>query len=322
MKFRPILCSAVLLICLSLYGCSMPLFQADVGQIGSVQAWIDAPLDGSTIPLAPYEIVLHAYDPASVTQVELKANGSLLATLPNTDMGRLLTTLKYLWSPAAPGNYTLSARAQSSDGLWGSETTVVVTVTGSTATPVIPIVDSGTPTLVDTLTPTPSPPPTFTPTTLPVELSFTPRISNNQFYYGTCSPDQVTIQVYVSGGNISSVDIFMQLKNQDNGNTTGWDGGSGMSSSGDGWFSRTISARSVEGAENVSSASLLYQFVTTSNSGQIIGRSQVYSDITLTACSAPPPEQPPVQPPPVQPPAGITPIRPSVPTATLIPPPK
>jgi hypothetical protein len=319
MKFCPILRFVMLLACLSLFGCNMPGPQGEGDPIGNVQTWIDAPLDGSTIPLAiPYEIVLHAYDPASVTQIELKANGSLLAAIPNTNTGQLLTTLKYPWSPAAPGNYTLSARAQSSDGLWGSETTVVVTVLGSTETPVVPVVDlTGSPTPVDTLTPTIIP--TTTPTAIPVpaELSFTPRISSNQFYYGSCGSDQVTIQVYVEGGNAYSVVIFTQLQG------AGWDEGSSMTPSGDGWFSRTVSSGSLDGARNVDTATLLYQFVATDNSGQVIGRSQVYSDITLTACAQEqPPEQPPVQPLPVQPPGGITPVRPPAPTATLIPPPK
>ena len=150
--------------------------------------------------------------------------------------------------------------------------------------------------------------------------AWTPRISTSQFYYGSCSPDQVTIQVYVSGGNISSVVLFKQLKDQTNSETTGWDEGASMTPSGDGWFSRTVTAQSVAGADNVSAAWLLYQFVATGNSSQVIGRSQVYSDITLTACSAPPP-------PLVQPPSRIitpTTIPPSIfvrPTATLIPPP-
>jgi predicted small secreted protein len=319
MKHRSILWLAVLLACLSLYACNMPSPQGEDGQTGNVQTWIDAPLDGSTIPFAPYEIVVHAYDPAGVTQVELKANGSMLATLPNPNTGQLLTTLKYLWSPAAPGNYTLGASAQSSNGAWGSATTIMVTVTGSTATPVIAVIDSGTPTLVDTLTPTLVPTTTPSATPVPAELSFTPRISNNQFYYGSCGSDQVTIQVYVSGGNAYSVVLFTQLQG------AGWDEGSGMTPSGDGWFSRTVSSRSLDGAKNVDTATLLYQFVATGSSSQVIGRSQVYSDITLTACAQ---EQPPEQPP-VQPPSGITPVRPPNvppifvrPTATLIPPPK
>jgi hypothetical protein len=320
MKLKPNLWLAMLLACVSLYACTMPSSPEGDEQTGSVQTWIDAPLDGSTLPLTPpYEIVLHAYDSAGVTQVELKANGSLLSTLTNPNTGQLLATLKYPWSPAAPGNYTLSARAQSSNGLWGSETSIVVTVEGLIGTPTLV---GPTPTLVDTLTPTPVSTLTPSATAVPAELSFTPRISSNQFYYGSCGSDQVTIQVYVEGGNAYSVVLFTQLQGKS------WDDGSGMTPSGDGWFSRTVSSRSLDGAKNVNTATLLYQFVATDSSSQVIGRSQVYSDITLSGCG----EEPPI---PVRPPVVtitptfgfiiIQPIEPGifvVPTNTLIPPPK
>jgi hypothetical protein len=341
MKFRAALCFILFLSGMLLNACNMPQSQeaiSAVNQVGGIQAWIDAPLDGSTIPFAPYEIVLHAYDPAGVTQVELSANGNLLAALPNLNPGQLLATLNYPWSPAAPGNYTLSARAQSSDGAWGSQTVAVVTVSDFTETPTFtptatetltPIATTftNTPTSTLTLTPTSTftPTMTFTPTTVPAELSFTLQVSTSQFYYGSCTPDQVTIQVFVSGGNITSVVIFKQLEDQASGTKTGWDQGSAMTPSGNGWFTRTVTARSVDGADSISSAWLLYQFAATGSAGQVVGRSQVYRDITLTACSAPPP-----------PPARIititpttVPLVPIVPpiiirrnTPTLIPPPK
>ncbi len=320
MKRPATLCLAVLWMCLLLYGCTWPTAPEKIGQIGSVQTWIDAPLDGSTIPLAPYEIVLHAYDPAGVTQVELKANGSLLATLPNANSEQDLATLKYTWSPPAPGNYTLSARAQSGNGLAGSEAIAVITVVGETPTPVVTVtpVVSYTPTLVDTLTPTATP--TSTPTTVPAALTFTPRLSDSQFYYGSCTPNQVTIQVFVSGGNVSSVVLFRKLSDQSSGATTDWDGGSSMTPSGDGWFSLTVASRSVDGADTMSAAWLWYQFVATGSTGQEVGRSEVYSDITLTSCSGPirristPTPVLIIVPPPI--------IRRASPTPTLIPPPR
>jgi hypothetical protein len=308
MRRQPIFRLVVLWACLLLYGCNLPSAPETIGQIGSVQTWIDAPLDGSTIPLAPYEIVLHAYDPAGVTQVELNANGSLLTTLPNANPGQHLATVKYLWSPAAPGNYTLTARGKSSNGLAGSAATALITVVGSIPRPVIAVTSA---TATPTSTPTPSPGP----------LAFTPRLSVNQFYYGTCTPNRVTIQVFVSGGNASSVVLFQKLKDQASGVSTDWDDGSSMTPSGDGWFSRTIAAASVSGADSVSESWLLYQFVATGNTGQAVGRSQVYSDITLSSCGAPlrriiTPTSPGiiVIPPPI--------IRRAPPTATLIPPPK
>jgi hypothetical protein len=92
-----------------------------------------------------------------------------------------------------------------------------------------------------------------------------------------------------------------------------------MISAGGGWFSRTISSRSVAGADRFKKGWLLYQFVATDSANKVIGRSQVYSDIALANCgeSQPPSSIITVTPVPI--------IRPPIfvrPTATLIPPPK
>jgi hypothetical protein len=292
MRFPRTLYFLVLIACLALSGCKLPAASPTpvAPQYSAARTWIDAPLDGSTIPLAPYEIVIHAYDPAGVSQVELKVNGSLLAALPNPDPGQLLATLKTTWEPPAPGNYTLAARAVGPSGPAGYEVTAVVTVSGPSPTPVYTSSPTVTqhPTITLTATPTQHPTITLTPTSGPVTLSFTPQVSAYQFYYGSCTPNQVTIQVNVAGGDIYSVVLFLKLQDQASGTTTGWDSGTSMTPGGGGWFSRTVSSSSIDGAGDFNAAWLLYQFVATDSSGEVIGRSQTYSDIALSACSAPP----------------------------------
>jgi hypothetical protein len=142
------------------------------------------------------------------------------------------------------------------------------------------------------VTPTPTLTATATVTGTAAKLSFTPQISTSTFYDGTCGPDQVIIQVQVPGDNVHSVVIFTNLKDQAGGGSTGWDEGSSMNPAGGGWYSRTVSSRSVAEANRFKNAWLLYQFVASDSSNQIIGRSQVYSDITLAACGE---AQPPVR---------------------------
>jgi hypothetical protein len=324
MKIRTALCFILLLTIMFVSACNMPQSEVvgAVEQAGGIQTWIDAPLDGSTIPFASYEIVLHAFDPAGVTQVELSANGNLLANLPNPDSGKQLATLKYSWMPAAPGNYTLRARAQSAGGSWGSEALAVVTVNDFTVTPVNTLTATVTPTMAGT--PTPTGTATVTVTSTAAALSFTPRISTNIFYYGSCGSDQVTIQVLVPGDNVAGVVLFKNLQDQAGSNATGWDEGASMTRSEGGWFSRTISSRSVAGANRFNKAWLLYQFVVTDRANKVIGRSQVYSDIALANCGeSQPPEEPPSTIITITPPSII---RPPIiirrPTATLIPPPR
>ncbi len=49
-------------------------------------AWIDAPLDGSQLPLAPYEIVIHLSNPDGLSQVKFRSMGRLLP--PSRWIGR------------------------------------------------------------------------------------------------------------------------------------------------------------------------------------------------------------------------------------------
>ena len=105
---------------------------------------------------------MHAYDPGGVTQIELKVNGSLLVNLPNPNPGQSFATLKFTWTPAAAGNYTLTASAQGQNGPPGYEAIALVTVADASPTPVDTAVPSDTPTPVQTSSPTVTQHPTIT----------------------------------------------------------------------------------------------------------------------------------------------------------------
>lgn len=90
------------------------------------QAWIDAPLNESYLPLDPYEIVYHISDQESIATGELSINDQVVESLSNPDSSKKLATLKYLWTPTEPGTYLLSVRAQGTDGTWGTEAQSVV----------------------------------------------------------------------------------------------------------------------------------------------------------------------------------------------------
>jgi hypothetical protein len=120
-------------------------------------AWIDAPLNGSTIPLAEVQIIVHASDPAGVSSFELSVDGQLLGNPPaeaaQTDS---LAHASQIWVPAAPGTYLLEVRASSSDGDFGPPAFAQVTV-GGTPTPAVTPTSTPTAFVV-----TPTPPPTAT----------------------------------------------------------------------------------------------------------------------------------------------------------------
>jgi hypothetical protein len=179
-----LLLTVVVMLCTA---CATPAPTAQpavVAQAGPV-AWIDAPLNGSNLPLAPYEIVVHCNVPSGVAWVELTVDGDVLLSSAPSDTAQSLVTVRQVWNPLAPGNYTLRVRTQDRSGVWGEYASATVTVGGetSTPTPVPPppetAVPSDTPTPlatatpVPTLTPIPTPIPTLTPIPTPVP-TFTP----------------------------------------------------------------------------------------------------------------------------------------------------
>lgn len=117
------------------------------------QAWVDAPLDGMVLPLAPYEIVAHASDPGGISQIEINVNGAELESVPGSGP---LFTARQAWNPSEPGEYVIQARGMNSSGAWSEYAIVRVTVQGQATPPLEPTQLS--PTLTPTSTSTPSVP--------------------------------------------------------------------------------------------------------------------------------------------------------------------
>ena len=131
------------------------------------QAWIDAPLPGSNLPLAAVEIVAHATNPGGIASFEIDLNGQkMAATDPDpASFDQTLMYTHYSWIPAAPGSYLIEVKAFDKSNQPGPTAQVVVEVGGPTPTEI--------------LTPTPSPTPllTPTPTATVAPLTFTPSIN-------------------------------------------------------------------------------------------------------------------------------------------------
>lgn len=94
----------------------------------ALTAWVDAPLDEATLPLAPYEIVAHASDPDQIQYLEISVDGEVLGQVENPDPANLLLSASINWTPPGPGVYTIEARGQNGDGEWSSPARVRVTV--------------------------------------------------------------------------------------------------------------------------------------------------------------------------------------------------
>ncbi len=101
------------LLCLVLAACG-PADQSTPPQAPQTYLWIDAPLDGSTIPLEPYKIVVHGVWVDYTKQFEISINGIVDGSVPplqnHPGNSNWITYGEYLWDPPAPGSYIISMK--------------------------------------------------------------------------------------------------------------------------------------------------------------------------------------------------------------------
>ncbi len=157
-----------------------------------------------------------------------------------------------------------------------------------------PPTDTSVPTAVDTSTPQPTTAfaatSTLTPT--PVSLAFIPKADPQRFnYLRDCKPvnPQVDISATVSGSpNLDSVMLFFRLKNKATNAETPWNTGVVMNNKGNGMYDFILMWNQIPNLSAISqtgaSAWLEYQFVATDSQNNVLGRSPVYSDVSLTPC--------------------------------------
>ena len=192
----------------------MVLFLIIVAACGQIslgpQAWLDHPLNNTSIPIAPLIIMAHASDADGVAKFEFAVNDTSVATVDAG--GSRLGSAAFEWTPPGPGTYTIRVRAVDNGGNVGADATAVVTVGGdiielppsATPTPAIGITqgpttlpsetaipNTATPlqhtatTVPNTATPLPTVvPPTLTPSPIP---DTSPPI----FYFAEAYPDEI-----------------------------------------------------------------------------------------------------------------------------------
>ena len=268
-----------LLICLVLAACNLPSSQP--GSPGMVRAWIDAPLDGSHLPLAAVMVVYHGGAPGGVAQTEFSVDGRVIELHPNPDPHLKLVTIQTEWQPTVAGDYVMGVRTQDVGGNWSA---------AALATVIIEATQTHTP----TLTPTPTQTPTLTPTptqTQPATIAFgQPQVSTHVFEYKyDCLPDpaEVTLQVALPDSPAGIfVFFFFRVKILPGNTYTEWNNGLPMTALGGSQYKITINSQDIPGVTTLkgAQAEFQYQFVATSKEGAILLKSPVYSDIQLQRC--------------------------------------
>lgn len=115
------------------------------------RAWIDAPMDGSSVALGtPVPVVSHAYAKEGVAEVLLSVNGQAYQR-SKTDRTGSFGKAEHEWNPQQEGDYVLEVKALTANGATSPSAAVRVRVIGR-ATPVVDVsptaVRAGAPDLV------------------------------------------------------------------------------------------------------------------------------------------------------------------------------
>ena len=109
-----ILLSGVVIM-FALVGCDTDSDTADAS--GGLQAWLDQPPTGSSIPLASFTLKAHARDigGSGVSQINFLVNTVPVASI-TTDPTLPLAYAETEWNPAAPGQYEIQVQAFNAEG--------------------------------------------------------------------------------------------------------------------------------------------------------------------------------------------------------------
>lgn len=266
----------IVLISLPLVGCN----QTTPTPSPVPQTWIDSPLPGNYYLPVNLQLVFHAASYNGVTEFEVSVNGVVEGIMPpqTTGPGGGGMSLFYAemnWSPGASGTYQIQVRAKSGVGVYGTPAQVEIVIEDW----ILEALPSPTPTMTeesDEGTPEPSDDGTGFEE---------PSFSEMELYYrGSCGPKQLTIEIHATDPEADSVVVFFRLADQNSSDKTEWTA-IAMNPHGESNFTITLSIEDdVPLYWSYLQSYLQLQFVASSQGGDEIGRSPVFSEITVERC--------------------------------------
>ena len=212
MKNSSKLMTSIIIGLILLTGCTLPQEKVEVSYSDAPLAWIDAPLDGTHLPLGPVEIVTHASSPTEVLSVQLQVNQQIVAEKPPDEVSAGLALANFVWQAEEPGEYLVTVAARGTDGVWGPYASAVILV-GEISEPLVE--SSPTPSLTETPTITPEPSSAcinragFISETVPDGSEFSPNTNFTKTWTlvnsGSCTWSSEYSLVFVDGSRMGGV---------------------------------------------------------------------------------------------------------------------
>ena len=275
--------ATVLMLLLVIIACDIGNLSVDLGGGGessqpqgqAVEAGVDSPSNGATLPMGPVEIAYHATSPEGVSAIELSVNGEVVSSFASPDSDQNVIALKHTWQPSVSGSHTIRVRAQNSAGAWSDFSAVTVNIGDGQQDPPS---ESETPKETDT------PSPTATPedmTIINIEHDL------DKFYYGggTCGSREVTISSDITRpDDVYAAILFIRFYDNEGGGLTKWDTGRVLGRKSDDHFSATLFSENIPNYNAYKSASMNYQIVVQDKAGNSLARSEVIRKLQLERC--------------------------------------
>jgi hypothetical protein len=175
---------AVLVLVFALFLSACNAADTTVTPSANIESWVEAPNEGSILPMEPVMLVVYASASEQVSFIAIMVNGQSLPAIPvsplTTDGSSRLVRVDYAWTPPGQGEYLVEAAGVNLAGATGGS--------GSTRFCIVTCQPSG-----PTVTPAPVETGTPTPATTVDEPTVTPITSSN-----------ITVQFFAEPGSITA----------------------------------------------------------------------------------------------------------------------
>ena len=255
---------------------------SDKPEVAPVEAGVDAPANGTTLPMAPVNIAYHASSTDGISAVELTINGEVVNSFATPGSDQQVVALQYNWQPSVSGSHTIRVRAQSTSGAWSDYAAATVTIQAPAA-----------PVVVEQKEEKPKdeekekeeePEPTKTPEGITL---FDIKHSKDKFFYGSnsCGTHEITISTRVTNpDDVFQVVLFTRFADRESSAYTKWDSGHAMSKKDDDLYSITLTSTKIANYNAYEFAVMRYQIVVEDEDGDRSVRTEVMEDILLEVC--------------------------------------
>lgn len=242
----------------------------------TLEAAVDSPTDGASLPMESVNIAYHASSSDGVAAVELSINGEVVSSIATPGSEQKVAAMEYTWQPTVSGSHTIRVRAQSNAGTWSSYSAVTVNIEEEE------VVEE----VVQEPEPTETPEPTATPEGITL---FDIKHDKDIFYYGnnTCGSHELTISARVTDpDDVFQVVLFISFIDLESSGYTKWDSGHAMSKKDDDLYSITLTSTKITNYNAFEFAVMKYQIVVEDKDGNRDVRTDPMTDITLEVCTS------------------------------------